>query len=236
MSEDDDHPLSSEVVTRIESWVTEVEAQWRLLGIPVRMRRFFAADLTRDLEATAAAGVPVENMLDPDVARFARELAEANGVPLESAHDEPGSGQTDVGTFELIRTVLGGALIGAAFAWVVIYPLGLRVLENASDLASAITLDASAAIATVGGGLCSVCWRYRHSPSVNLKTLLRLAIGFSGGGLLSIAPTILLSRAWGYSSAPIVVLAEVAVVAAFCAVGITIALQPTPRLARTRLS
>ncbi len=75
--------------------------------------------------------------------------------------------------------------------------------------------DGAAAVA-LGFGLGAVALRFPADPTLR-PILLFVGVGMSLAGLTSVAPTVLVAHAFGYSDSAPVVLLEVATVAICCA-------------------
>jgi hypothetical protein len=216
----DDAPFDEEDARRVGAWVDQVERALDLGGVPARTRHRLTAELQRDIDSARAAGADVGDLLHDDIAGFARELAEANGVPLDS---KPTGTPASLGN--IILTAVGGGVVGALASWFVIYPAVIAAAGRASDFAMAFTFYSIGATLIVLCALAAVRWRFREIPTVNGYTLVKIGFGFTLGGLAGIIPTALFAAATGYSSAGIVVLVEAAMVGLFCAAGISIIMR-----------
>lgn len=121
----------------------------------------------------------------------------------------------------LVLTALTSACLGALFCICFVYPWAYTdILPDAAATAVAVHLVAAATtLVVVAGG---VTLMFRGDPA--LRLLVRFTvIGMAVGGAISVAPTMRVARAWGYSSATPVVLIEIAMVLAFLITGISVA-------------
>lgn len=170
-------------------------------------------------------------MLDADAAAFAQELAEAHGVKLGRHHPAP-----EPTTGNLILTCLAGGIVGALVAWWFVLPVGLSAMFSAEpvaassssssgwEIAAAVFIYAVLAAVCVGGAVGAVWWRFKGSLT-SKSTIVVVGAGFVLGGLLSVTPVVLFARTTGYSSSPLVVVLEAAIVAGFCAMAIALLLR-----------
>lgn len=237
MSTDANSATEKADAVRADRWITEVEAEWQRRSVSRRDRRLLVADLQRDIEQAHTNGAKLDDLLDADVAGFAQELAEAHGVkvgPHQSA-PEPTTGN-------LILTCLAGGIAGALIAWWLVLPVALSAMFSAEpvaasssssgwDIAAAVVIYAMLAAVCVGGAVGAVWWRFKRSLT-SKTTIVVVGAGFVLGGLLSVAPVVLFARTTGYSSSPLVVVLEAAIVAGFCAIAIALLLRVSQR--RTR--
>jgi hypothetical protein len=207
---------------RLESWVAVVSYYWQRRGVSDQDRARLRVDLERDLRLALAEGATVDALVDADPNEFARELAEADGLPTAALR--PDHSMT---TTSLIVTALVGAIAGAVASAVLLYPLGLRLLD---ELALSVTGEGVFAIGlhVVAACICTVFamaavhWRFRFHKGIRRTTLLT-GMCLLLGGAASVAPTMALAASLGYNNeAPVVVL-EVGIVLAFCVAGLLIA-------------
>src|SRR3954468_18576423 len=110
---------------RLESWVAVVSYYWQRRGVSDQDRARLRVDLERDLRLAIAEGATAEALVDADPNEFARELAEADGLPTAALR--PDHSMT---TTSLIVTALVGALAGAVASAMLVYPVGLRLLDT----------------------------------------------------------------------------------------------------------
>jgi hypothetical protein len=226
---------------RVDRWITRVEDEWQRRSVSRRDRRLLVADLQRDIEQARAKGASLDALLDTDVAGFAQELGEAQGVTLGPKRPEP-----EPTTGNLILTGLAGGAVGALAVWWFVLPIGVRALfssdpapttsaSGAWEIAAGVLVYAMAAAVTVGCAVGAVWWRFGRALT-SRTTIVAVGAGFVLGGLVSIAPVVLFARLTGYSNSPAVVLLEAAIVAGFCAIAIVALLRASRRTARTKVT
>jgi hypothetical protein len=194
-------------VDTVDKALVAADKAWRAYGVGPADRAALAEDLRLDLREAVADGRTPGDLLGPDVAAFARRLADEAGVERVPAED---------------ARILGTALIGGAAGVVVAflaltaYPLivhGLDVPRPARiplPVAVGLFYGTSAAL-VLAGAVLMVRVRLKDLPQVGptvraMAVLLPLAA-------LAITP-ITMGFAWttGYSTSALVVLFEIALV------------------------
>jgi hypothetical protein len=204
---------------RLESWIAVVTKQWQRRGISEHDRTRLRVELERDLRLSLAEGATVDALTSVDAREFARELAEAEGLatkPLRPDHP--------MTTTSYIVTALLGAAAGAAASLVLIYPLGLRIMDGltlsyTAEGVFALGLHVLAALLCTVLAMAAVRWYFRFQPDIRRITLFTGAFLLLGGAV-SIGPTMALAAALGYNNTTPVVLLEVGVVVGFCVAGL----------------
>ncbi|TDC35125.1 hypothetical protein E1211_16310 [Micromonospora sp. 15K316] len=194
----------------IDSVLAEAEHAWRAYGIGLADREALAADLRLDLQAAATDGVDPVQLLGGDVAGFARRLADEAGV--RRVRQE-------------YRRLLGTALIGAVLggvlgygALIALYPLFVRLMdiprsiEVPIQVAVAVYYGVPAAV-VVAGAVIAVRLRLRDVPQFR-RTARMMSLLMPAAGILITPITMAFAWSTGYSTAPGVVVAEVAMVLA----------------------
>ncbi|WP_134738256.1 hypothetical protein [Nocardioides sp. 503] len=205
---------------RLSAWVDVVDYYWQRATVPRGDRERLRVALEHDLASSVAEGASVEELVAADPAAFASEVAGADGIePRELLLPDPPL--TDAG---LLGTVLTGAAAGAATSLATVYPIGFDLMDQSSltydqEGWAAVGMHGVAALVCLAAALASVWWRYRFRGRVR-RTLLLTGGLLVVGGLVSIAPAMLLASATGYSSAAPVVLAEVGIVVGLCSLGV----------------
>lgn len=207
---------------RLQAWITVVSKQLQRRGVSEQDRARLRADLERDLRLSLAEGATVDALSSADAGEFARELAEADGLaatPLQPDHP--------MTTTSFIATALVGAAAGAGASLVLIYPPGLRLLDNlslsyAGEGNFAVGLHVAAALSCTVFAMAAIHWRFRFQPGIRRITLLTGAFLLLSGAL-SVAPTMALAATFDYNAAAPVVLLEVGLVVAFCVAGLSAA-------------
>lgn len=188
----------------IDAWVDAVEDYWRRHDLPARDRRRLVAELQTDLAEAVREGATEDALVARDVVVFAREVADAEGLPLtpEIVPSLPTSG-------ELAQTSAAGAVLGAAAAWIWLtsyYPIG-AVVSDAVTVVLGYTV--ALALVVVGAG-AMVRWRYGWWDEVRRAARFG-AVATLAGVVASIAPVVGLNVLLGYSTSllPLVLLVGV---------------------------
>jgi hypothetical protein len=74
-------------VDSIDQAIDTVDREWRTYGLNRRDRTTLAADLRVDLQSAVDEGATPEELIGPDKAAFARQLAEAAALtPMPAAY------------------------------------------------------------------------------------------------------------------------------------------------------
>jgi hypothetical protein len=230
-------PFNDTDARRVDAWVNQVEVELDRRGVPTRKRRQLSAELQRDLDAAGTAGANADDLIDEDAARFARDLAEANGLVLLA---------TPVGSVAAIRTMVvtavSAAMLAALVSWFLIYPAivgagSARYYKEANATIATGRAFGSAEVILVYGlgsalvvssALGAVRWRFRQDPVMTRQALVRIGCGLVVGGLVGIVPTVVFAHATGYSSAVGVVFLETATAGLFGAAGVWMLLRGLP--------
>ena len=203
----------------LQSWIAAVSSYWQRRGVSEEDRARLQAELERDLRLAVAEGAAVEDLISADPGEFARELPEANGLTDVSGRTDP-----VLTTTAFVVTAMVGALAGAIASAVLLYPLGLRVLDAVpltynGEGVFAVGLAVVASCVSAAFAACALRWRFRLHAGVRRTSLLAGAFLLLGGAA-SIAPTMALAARLDYNSTAPVVLTEVAIVLAFCIAGL----------------
>ncbi|KAB1155661.1 hypothetical protein F6X68_12200 [Micromonospora sp. AMSO12t] len=194
----------------IDEAMVAAEREWRACGIRRRDRAVLAADLRLELRSAAADGVTPEQLLGSDLRGFARQLADEAGVQ-RVRHEYA----------RLTQTALTGAVLGAcvgAIALVLVYPILVawidvpRGFRMPTVLAVLLYYGTAAALA-VGGAVIAVRARLGHLPRIR-QTANAMIVLLPIGGAIAMPVTMGFARAVGYSTHPLIMAIEAALVAA----------------------
>jgi hypothetical protein len=197
-------------VDDIDSVLAAADQAWRAYGIGSADRATLAADLRLDLQAAASDGVSPAQLLGPDVAGFARRLADEAGVPRVTPEYR-----------RLLGTALIGVILGGSLGYGVLttlYPLFVRMTDFPRPMhvpvqvAVAIYYGVPAAI-VVAGAVATVRLQLRDVPQIQ-RTARGMSLLLPAAGILITPVTMAFAWSTGYSTAPHVVLTEVAMVLA----------------------
>jgi hypothetical protein len=241
MSTDASSAAENVDLLRVDRWISGVEEEWQRRSVSRRDRRLLVADLQRDIEQARANGASLDALLDADVAGFAQELAEAQGVKLGPQQPEPAPT-----TGNLILTCLAGGIVGALVVWWFVLPIGVSAMSSSDpapatsavgawEVAAVVLVYAMAAAVTVGCAVGAVWWRFGNALT-SKKEIIAVGAGFVLGGLVSVAPVVLFARLTGYSDSPFVVVLEAAIVAGFCAIAIAALLRVSRSVTRSSVA
>ncbi|MEU8256498.1 hypothetical protein AB0C06_19795 [Micromonospora inaquosa] len=213
----------------IDSLLGEADQAWRAYGVGSADRVALAADLRLDLRAAAADGGDPVRLLGGDVASFARRLADEAGVQRVRG---------DYG--RILGTALIGAMAGAMLGYgllVAVYPIFVRVVDIPRSidvpvqLAVAVGYGIPAAV-VVTGAVIAVRTRLRDLPRIR-RTARMMIILVPAAGIVITPVTVGFAWSTDYSTAPSVVVAEIAMVLAALAGATVLARRLSLREGRT---
>ena len=195
---------------------SELDAVWRRGGVALDDRRELAEEVVLDLRAASADGRDPRSLLTPDLATFARRVADERRAPRVL----PAWGR-----------LLAGGLAGAALAFV----LGVRpVLALFSALAGEPTSDRDVGVVAallvwsalaafcLGGALLGLGLALRGSGRVR-PTLWRAAVLLPVTGVGAALGTVAYARSTGYRTDGTTVLLELALVVGSVAAALAVA-------------
>ncbi|WP_410813560.1 hypothetical protein [Micromonospora sp. 067-2] len=194
----------------IDSVLAEADQAWRAYGVGSADRAALAADLRMDLRAAAADGGDPVQMLSGDVAGFARRLADESGIRrVRRDYDR----------------LLGTALIGAVVGGVLGYGLltvGYQTFTRMMDIPRSSHVPIQLAVAVyygipaavvVAGAVTAVRIRLRDLPEIR-RTARIMGVLMPVAGIVITPITMAFAWSTGYSTAPAVVVSEIAMVLA----------------------
>lgn len=180
--------------TALDDWVDDVEDYWRRHDLSARDRRRLVAELEADLADAVAGGASVGELVGRDVAAFAREVAEAEGLALRPEVELVPPTYDD-----LARTTTLGTVAGAAAAWIWLTSSFL-IIPAVPEVAAIVLIYLIAAGVLVLGAVVAVRWRYRWWEGARRASLLA-GVAAVIGIVASIAPLAGLAVLLGYSTA-----------------------------------
>ncbi|MFI9528982.1 hypothetical protein [Micromonospora rosaria] len=194
----------------IDDVLAEADRAWRAYGVGTADRTALATDLRLDLQAAAADGVDAARLLGGDVAGFARRLAVEAGVRRV---------RRDYG--RVLRTALAGAVLGGVLAYAVLitmYPVFVRLIDIPRSVQVPIQVAVAVyygvpALVVVAGAVLAVRLRLRDLPRIR-RTGWMMSLLIPIAGILVTPLTMAFAWSTDYSTAPPVVLTEVAMVLA----------------------
>ncbi len=204
---------------RFRPWIASVASYWERRGVSEADQTRLRAELERDLSLAVLEGAAVEDLIDADPSEFARELAEANGLTDASGRTDP-----TLTTTTFVVTAMVGAMVGAIASALLLYPLGVQVLDGlpltySGEGVFAVGLHVVASCICAAFAAGALRWRFRRHAKINRTALI--AGGFLLlGGAASVAPTMALAASLNYNNTAPVVLMEVGIVLAFCIAGL----------------
>lgn len=185
----------------LQRWIDAVDERWRRIGLSAPIRGRLRRDLERDVGDALRAGADTDDLIATDPEEFADEVAHAQG------HAEAPVAGGQPSTTNVVITALAGALGGAAVVWFVLWPVLPWALPTASDtifIAVAYSLGAAVVLLVSGAAL-----RSRFGPRAAIaQVVLPTLTGLIVGCLVGLPPTLLISRALAYPTAPVLVLLE----------------------------
>ncbi|MET8042417.1 hypothetical protein ABZU25_16330 [Micromonospora sp. NPDC005215] len=194
----------------IDRLLGEADQAWRGYGVGSADRATLAADLRLDLRAAAADGGDPAQLIGSDVAGFARRLADEAGVRRV---------REDYG--RILGTALIGAMLGAVLGYGLLmaaFPVFVRMIDIPRSidvpiqLAFAVYYGVPGAV-VAAGAVVAVRTRLRDLPEIR-RTARMMSVLVPVAGIVITPITVGFSWATGYSLAPAVVVAEIAMVLA----------------------
>ena len=192
----------------IERALDRAEREWRRMRVVKDDRATLRDDLRMELTASAADGVPPDQLIGPDVARFARDLATSAGVRLVSFEYR-----------RLLLTGLAGAAPGVALAWVLIMHWWWLPWHPPT-----VSRYAVCAAVFVAGVLIAIHRGMRGDPA-QARTVTAMAVAVPVVGLLMVPAMMGFASLVGYSTMTHVLVIEAAIVGAALAGGAVAARQ-----------
>ncbi|MFF0467665.1 hypothetical protein ACFYPX_09610 [Micromonospora zamorensis] len=213
----------------IDRLLGEADQAWRGYGVGSADRAALAADLRLDLRAAAADGGDPAQLIGGDVAGFARRLADEADVRRVRG---------DYG--RILGAALLGALLGAVLGYGLLmaaYPVFVnlvdipRSIKVPIQLAVAVYYGVPGAVVTAGA-VIAVRTQLRELPRIR-RTARMMAVLVPVAGIIITPITVGFAWSTGYSLAPPVVVAEIAMVLAALAGATVLARRLSLREGRT---
>ncbi|WP_052744752.1 hypothetical protein [Micromonospora sp. HK10] len=194
----------------IDQALSTMEREWRAYGVRRQDRATLAADLRLELQSAAADGVTPEQLLDADLRGFARRLADEAGVSCVP----PEYGR-------VVRTALTGTVLGGCvglIGYLLIFPLMVAAFDlprsvRVPILLAVLVYYGSVAALAAGGAVVAVRTRLGDLPRIR-RTASAMLVLLPLAGAAAIPLAMGFARAFGYTTDPLVVAAEVGIVVA----------------------
>lgn len=194
----------------IDGVLAAADRALRRYGIDAADRASLLADLRLDLQAAAEDGIGPDRLLGPDVAGFARRLADEAGLARHHSERE-----------RLLRAALIGAAIGAAVGYALLkgaYPRFVQMMDLPRSLDVPVQVTVTVyygvpAAIVVAAAVIAVRVALRGVPRIR-ETARAMAVLLPLAGMLVTPVTMAFAWSTGYSVALPVVLAEIAMVLA----------------------
>ncbi|MGY2703347.1 hypothetical protein [Nocardioides sp. HB32] len=183
----------------IQEWIDDVNDRWRRTGVPAIGRGRLRRELERDVADAVRSGAGTRDLTTSDPDEFADQVARAHGHSSAPAIHQPSLGS-------VAATTLAGALVGAAVAWFIVWPILLQVLPTASDNAMVAVAYPVAVVVVVLGA--AVALRLRFRTHASLRVVASSLIGMAVGCLLALPVTLLIARGLSYPTNLALVLIE----------------------------
>jgi len=195
-------------VDTIDSALAQADRAWRKYGVGGADRAALAADLRCDLRAAEADGFGPAQLLGPDIPAFARRLADEAGVarvPAESGR--------------LIGIALAGAAAGGGIGLALLttmYPMLIRLADRPRSLGLPVQVAVVAyyglpALVVVTAAVVAVRVLLPDVPRIR-ETGRAMAVLLPLAGILVTPLTMAFAWSTGYSTAPQVLIIEIALV------------------------
>ncbi|MET7376712.1 hypothetical protein [Micromonospora arida] len=194
----------------IDRLLGEADQAWRGYGVGSADRAALAADLRLDLRAAAADGGDPAQLIGGDVAGFARRLADEAGVRRVRGDYGRILGAALLGA--VLGVVLGYGLLMAAYPAFVRMVDIPRSIDVPVQLAVAVYYGIPAAV-VVTGAVIAVRTRLPDLPKIR-GTARIMSVLVPVAGIIITPITVGFAWSTGYSLAPPVVVAEIAMVLA----------------------
>lgn len=203
----------------LQSWIAAVSTYWQRRGVSEEDRARLQGELERDLQVALAEGAATEDLIAVDPGDFAREVAGAHGLVNATGRTDPLLTKSS-----FVGTALVGVLGGAIASVVLVYPLGIRVLDALpltfyGEGVFAMGLHVVAACICAVSAVCALRWRFRQHAGIRRSAMLAGPFLLLAGAV-SVAPTMAFAVWLDYTISAAVVFTEVVIVLAFCIVGL----------------
>lgn len=197
----------------LRALLVQLNRAWCRLGVSRNDRRRLEAELVPDLQAAAADGNSLVDLLTPDIDTFAKDVAEAHGVrqvPPRHASVQLGG---------LVGAIVALA-IGAAAAAGLHAVLTPRVeLSGRHPVAGPVLVFSLVAVAGLVGCLLGVHAVVRGESAAG-ATVRRAALVVPLATAAGVGLAVALGKLSAYSDTPAIVLAECGLVIVSCAGGL----------------
>ena len=207
-------PAEAQLTERLLSWLEEVDSAWADAGLSRVERRRLADEFESSMREGLDSGALEEDFVSDDPVAVAADIATANGfTPAGSAREEPTR-------HSFRRTTLIGAGLGALAAWVVLFNGPYLLPFN--TIASWVILYACVLACPLAGPAIAIRRRFPHEPEVARLQVLAVS-GVLVGLILAAVPCWALARLLSYPTTSVLVLPEVLLGLAICALTVDVA-------------
>ncbi len=199
----------TQLTERLLTWLDAVDGTWAEAGLTRVERRRLTVELESSIREGLESGASEEDFVGDAPSTVAADIAMANGLPLRST-----TPRTEPTRRTFHNAALVGAAIGVAAAWLVL--LASPYLLPFNSAASWVVLYSCVLACPLAGAAIAIRRRYPQEPHlVRLQVLA--VVGVLLGGLLAAVPCWALARALDYPSTSVLVLPELLLGLAICA-------------------
>ena len=232
---------------KLTAWLDRVDAHWHQMGLTQAQRRDLRRDLVMDLSQARLSGAPLDELLAVDPARFAADVAMAEGfdltkageddaaAPVRSAPEPSISNVAEAGVpvlrvacAGLFGSIVGGvgglALLLPAIGWVNHHSQIIYAAQGGGILA---TYAIAALVAALCGGLAvaGACVHSAYRRRLGRRTVAGLVVS----GAAATFVTVSYAKTTDYSTQTPVIFTEFGLVMVILLIGlITVAWSVRP--------
>lgn len=207
-------PADAQLTERLLTWLEEVNAAWADAGLTRVERRRLSDELESSIREGLESGASVEDFVSDEPGAVAADIATASGFALATrAREEPTRSS-------FRKTTLIGAAIGALAAWVLFWNAPYLVWFD--TIASWVIVYACVLACPLAGPAIAIRRRFPHEPQIRRLQALASS-GVLVGIVLAAVPCSAVARLLAYPTFSILVLPEVVLGLAICALTVDLA-------------